>query len=202
VFPVTSSNVAQPRASRTNSKDKKDTQQIREEASDIKNVVDGASYLMRRQLTVADMPVALGTLVETLFHVTQMQVIPLQVKNVICSIAFLLEEVDNEKKAAVIADAVVRKMDERLRGAQEELEEAKIEYVQMQVLRDDCMRLIQQQQERFKEMAESFSNIIPTVHMAVGDAMSTISASMAEDVSKTIGDNLMNTTSPYRDALM
>jgi hypothetical protein len=75
----------------------------------------------------------------------------------------------------------------RLQGVQEELEEAKLEYAQLQVLCDDCMRLIQQQQERHKELTETINNIGPgpMVQLVVDD-MTKISASMVKDVSKSI----------------
>jgi hypothetical protein len=137
-----------------------------------------------------------------LFHITQMQAIPLQVKNAIRSVAFLLDNVDVDSKAAAIASVVGNKVDDRLKAAQQELEDAKLEYAQMMALRDECKWTVLIMQERIDESSGALDNIQEMVTTAVNDAISALTTTMTEDISKTIGTNMASTSSSYKDTLL
>ena len=94
----------------------------RDEESVIMMAEDGASFLEKTRLTIAGDPVTTESLATTLFHITQMQHIPLQVKNAIRSVAFLLEQTDNEDKAKHVAETVKKCIEEQSGDAEEMLE--------------------------------------------------------------------------------
>jgi exonuclease VII small subunit len=158
-----STTLAQPQATCNSGKDRKTVQQVRDEEGDIHNVKEGASYLDSRQLIAPGAPVTLEAMAGMLFHITQMQAIPLQIKNAIHSVTFLLENVDIDSKAAAIASAVSNKVDDRLKAAQQELEDAKLEYAQMMALCDECKQTVMMMQEQIDKSSGALDNIQETV---------------------------------------
>lgn len=191
---------APPRTLRGLMKDKKQIEQIRKEEGEVKNAKEGESYLVKRGLTITGEPFTLESLVTTTFYVSQMQSIPIQTKNAIRAIAFMLESLDLDDKAARITEAVGNKMDARLQQAQQELDEAKTNYVEMMGLRDKCTRLIKQAAATQEELTEKLTALPTTVTDIITESMAAIPDTMVEDISKAIGNNL--SAPSYRDILI
>src|SRR5262247_3060774 len=94
--PGKSSNTQPPVTRTSRASSGRDIDEIREEESIVKGAKDGALFLEKVKLTISGNTVNSASLVSTLFHITQMQNIPLQVKNAIRSVAFLLEKVNDD----------------------------------------------------------------------------------------------------------
>src|SRR5277367_6123524 len=131
----------------------------RDEESVIMTAEDGALFLEKKRLTIAGDPVTTESLTTTLFRITQMQHIPLQVKNAIRSVAFLLEQTDNEDKAKRVAETVKKCLEEQSGDVEEMLEQVKAERAGMEDMRDECARLMVNARNTQDEISETLSDL-------------------------------------------
>lgn len=87
----------------------------------MKNAEDGRSYLAKLLLMIVDGPLTIDSLAAMLFHITQMQKIPLPVVNAIHLVAFLLVQLDDNSRTSHILGNISLLVEQRIDKANNQL---------------------------------------------------------------------------------
>jgi hypothetical protein len=149
---------------------------------EIMDATDGVHYLESTLLTVPGTPYTAVELTGALFQISMLPGIKMSHvnKNAIRAIAFILSDLDMDKKVAAIAGTVMEKMDD-----------------QMKVLRDEAATITALATDKVTKITNTLKTQIAMIVESMSEGMRTVTQDMASTSAK-----LAEPTTSYRDALM